>query len=390
MSLHRVLGDEGFRLFFPLAALHLALWPVLWTTVHGGDLPLARAMPAGLWHAQEMLIGGFGAALLGFITTAVPEWTDTRPVRHTRLFVLAGLWGGARIAGLLGADALTPVAALLDAAWLTALLVHLLAVSCYRRTTRLLAFAGWIAALLTAALIIRYAFWTSDAALAQTMTRVGTLLWCGILGLALARITVPVTNLVLDPSEQNSPYRPHPGRLNLGPGLAAVAIAGELSALSPAVSGFLWVAAGAAFMDRASEAFVGREMLRAEILSPAGSSILAGAGLMLIGAARLGLPFPEATGLHVITMGGLGLGVMAVFSIAGLMHADRTLPLGRLAKTAMAVLLIGLMLRLAPDLGWLTPPGPAHGLASLIWASAFLIWLKAYWPLLSDPASIGS
>jgi hypothetical protein len=65
VPLHRILGDEGFRLFFPLAALHLALWPVLWSFVHGLGLPFARTIPPGLWHAQEMLIGGFGAALIG-------------------------------------------------------------------------------------------------------------------------------------------------------------------------------------------------------------------------------------------------------------------------------------------------------------------------------------
>lgn len=390
MSLRRVLGDEGFRVFFPLAALHLAIWPVLWTLVHGLDLPLARTMPAGLWHAQEMLIGGLGAALLGFMTTAVPEWTDTRRLQHGSLFGLAGLWGGARLVGLFGADVLTPLAALLDGAWLCALVVYLLTVSWRNRTTRLLAFAGWIAALLLSALALRLAFWISDVALAQTITRVITLCWCGLLGLAIARITVPVSNLVLDPTERTSPYRPHPGRLNLGAGLAAIAIAGELLGLSPAVSGFLWIAAGAAFMDRVAEAFVGREMWRAEILSLAGSSALTGAGLMLVGASRLGLPIAEMTGLHVVTMGGLGLGVLSVLCIAGLMHTGHTLPFGRLAKTALAVLVIGLVLRVAPDLGWYTPPGPVHGMASLIWASAFLIWLKAYGPLIADQTTIGA
>lgn len=390
LPLHRVLGDEGFRLFFPLAALQLAVWPVLWTLVHGLDLPLARTMPPSLWHAQEMLVGGFGAALLGFITTAVPEWTDTPRLQHGRLFALAGLWGGARLVGLVGVDALTPLAAVLDAAWLAGLIAYALAVSWRKRTTRILAFAGWIVALLAAAVALRVAFWTGDVAFAQVMTRVLTLVWCGLLGLALARITVPVTNLVLDPSEHTSPFRPHPGRLNLAAGLAAIAIAGELAGLSPAVSGFLWIAAGAAFMDRVAEAFVGREWVRAEILSLAGSSALAGLGLMLVGTARLGGPVPESTALHIVTMGGLGLGIIAVLCIAGLIHAGKTLPIGRAARLAMAVLVAGVVLRVGPDLGWFALPGPAHGLASAVWAAALLIWLKAYWPLLADPATLGA
>jgi uncharacterized protein involved in response to NO len=389
VPLSRVLGDEGFRLFFPLAALHLALWPVLWTLVHGLALPFAGKMTPGLWHAQEMLIGGFGAALLGFMTTAVPEWTDTPRLQHGRLFALAALWGGARLAGLGGLDALTPAAALLDALWMAALIAHVLHASWLKRTTRLLAFAGWILALALAALALRFAFLAGDAAAAADITRVLTLIWCGLLGLALTRITVPVTNLVLDPSEQTSPFRPHPGRLNLGAGLAAIAIMGEVAGLSPAVSGFLWIAAGAAFLDRVAEAFVGREMLRAEILALAGASGLTGAGLLLVGAARLGLGVPETTALHVVVMGGLGLGVLAVFCIAGLMHTGRTLPFGGAAKLALLCLPAGMALRVLPDLGLLALPGPAHGAASLVWAAAFLIWLKAYWPAIADAATTG-
>ncbi len=72
-------GDEGFRLFFPLSALYAALFPVLWVLAWGFDLPLATTVPPSIWHAHETLIGAFGAALIGFMTTAVPEWTDTEP-----------------------------------------------------------------------------------------------------------------------------------------------------------------------------------------------------------------------------------------------------------------------------------------------------------------------
>src|SRR5690606_23546713 len=88
-----VLTDEGLRLFFPLAALYAAFWPFLWVIVLGFDLPLARHVPPTLWHPHEMLIGAYGAALLGFVTTAVPEWTDTPRPQKNFLLALACLWG---------------------------------------------------------------------------------------------------------------------------------------------------------------------------------------------------------------------------------------------------------------------------------------------------------
>ncbi|MBP2229496.1 uncharacterized protein involved in response to NO [Azospirillum agricola] len=385
-GLARILGDEGLRLFFPLAALHAALWPLLWAVVNGFDLPFATAIPPGLWHAHEMILGSFGAALIGFITTAVPEWTDSRRLRGRALYALAGLWATGRVVGLFGADALAWVAAIADTAWLVALPLYVAAVSWRKRSTRQLGVLFWLGSLAAAGSAANIGMALGDADMARTWLHAAGLVFLGLLGLVLARVTVPVTNLVLDPSEASSPYRPHPGRLNLAPGLVAVAVAGDLAGLSPAVSAYLTIAAGAAFLDRVAEAFVGREILRAEILALAGSSLLAGSGLLLVGAARLGAPFPETPALHLALMGGLGLGVLAVFAIAGLFHTGRTLPVPAAARHAFLMLVAAALLRVLPDLGILPPsPGPPHALAALLWAGAFLLWLKAYWPFLSTP-----
>ncbi len=199
---------------------------------------------------------------------------------------------------------------------------------------------------------------------------------------ARGAITVPVTNLVLDPSERTSPYRPHPGRQNLAPGLVLLAMAGDVAGLSPAVSAYLLLAAGAAFMDRVAEAFIGRAALRAEILMLAGSSLLAGVGLMMVGAARLDAPWSEVSGLHVALMGGLGLGVMAVFCIAGLLHSGRSLSVPGLARLGAVIMVLSVALRVLPDLG-VDLPGPLHSVAALTWGAGLLLWLWAYWPFLS-------
>lgn len=389
LPLSAILGDEGFRLFFPLGAVYAAIWPLQWVLVFGLDLPLARTTPPGLWHAHEMIFGAFGAALIGFITTAIPEWTDTPKLQGRKLFALAGLWGAGRLVGFLGADALGLLGALADAAWLAALVAYVARVSWVKRTDRLVAFLFWLSALLAAQLAVQYAFLTEDVVLAQSMLHYAGFVFVGLLGLALARVSVPVTNQVLDPSEATSPFRPHPGRLHLAPGLVAVAVAGGLAGLSLEVTGFLMIAAGAAFMDRVGEAFIGREALRAEILALSGSSAFAGIGLILVGAARLGAPFGEVAGMHAAFMGGLGLGVLAVFSIAGLLHAGRPLGLSRATKAAFLCATAAVLLRVLPDLGLMPHlPGPPYAAASLLWAAAFLLWLYAYWPVLRDPATL--
>lgn len=389
-GLTTVLGDEGFRLFFPLSALYTALWPVMWAVALGFDLPLATATPPALWHANEMLVGAFGAALIGFLTTAVPEWTDTPRLRGRALFALAALWGGARVVGVFGWDGAGVLGALLELGWLAALVAYLLRVSWRQRTERLAAFVFWLLALTAAVGWMRWSFASGAVVDAQTAARLVALAYLGLLGVALARITPPVTNLVLDPSEATSPFRPHPGRRNLAPGLVVVAMAGELAPLSPQVLGYLYIAAGAAFMDRVADGFVGRAFFRAELLMLAGAAAFAGLGLLLLGAVGLGAPWGPAAGLHTALMGGLGLGVFAVFCIAGRLHTGAPLGLSRSVRLA-AVLLVGAVaLRVLPEFGLLAGATAAAAWASALWAAAFLIWLVAYWPALGNPATCGA
>lgn len=52
---------------------------------------------------------------------------------------------------------------------------------------------------------------------------------------------------------------------------------------------------------------------------------------------------------------------------------------------------VAVILRTLPPLGLLPwPPGPTHLGAALAWAAAFLLWLRAYWPVLSAPNLPGS
>jgi uncharacterized protein involved in response to NO len=81
--------------------------------------------------------------------------------------------------------------------------------------------------------------------------------------------------------------------------------------------------------------------------------------------------------------------VLAVFSIAGLLHTGQKLVFPRGAKLAFLCAAAAVLLRALPDLGLMPqPPGPPYAVASLLWAAAFLSWLRSYWPLLRDPATL--
>ena len=78
-------------------------------------------------------------------------------------------------------------------------------------------------------------------------------------------------------------------------------------------------------------------------------------------------------------MGGLGLGVLAVYSIAGLLHSGRSLGLPRVARAAALLIVAALCLRvdLQTILGAAISP-QSLPLSSGLWAAGILIWLACF------------
>jgi len=113
----------GFRPFFLLAGLDACAAVALWLCVLAGLLPPPTWLTPSLWHAHEMLFGLVGAAIAGFLLTAVPNWTGAPPVRGPALAALAALWLAGRAAMALAGSLPAAVVAAVDAAFLPALAV---------------------------------------------------------------------------------------------------------------------------------------------------------------------------------------------------------------------------------------------------------------------------
>ncbi|PYB72593.1 short-chain dehydrogenase [Rhizobium wuzhouense] len=388
-DLARAMSTEGLRLMFPLAALHAALWPFLWVVVWSLDLPFAVSSLPRHWHAQEMLVGSFGGALLGFLTSALPEWTDTQRLSGRPLFLAAGLWAGARLLGFFAVENGWLLGLVFDQAWMLFLLTYALRLSWIKKSTGLLGFILFVTTFAAAAALLRIAMALEAYDLSDRAIRILGLSLLGLLGLALARITVPVTNLILDPTEKTSPYRPHPGRVHLSAGLTMLVIVAEAATLSDAVRGYLMLAAGAAFLDRVAEGFVGREGFSFELGGLWLSSALAGTGLLVCGLSLIDLPLPWLGGLHLALMGGLGLGVLQVLSIAGLLHTGQPLRFSKTTRMAIQLLVLSVLLRVLPEFApSLSLPFGAYGLTSALYSLSFLLWAKAYIPLLWSPETV--
>ncbi|WEX08569.1 NnrS family protein [Chelativorans sp. AA-79] len=110
----------GFRPFF----LGASVWAILslapWIGVGIGWV-FAEGYGPVAWHVHETLFGFCGAAVAGFLLTAIPNWTGRPPLTGIRLAALFALWCAGR-AAVLALYAFGPLAvAAVDGAFLPVL-----------------------------------------------------------------------------------------------------------------------------------------------------------------------------------------------------------------------------------------------------------------------------
>lgn len=91
----------GFRPFFFAAGLSGAVLMLLWTLFLGQGWWSIHYYPPTAWHGHEMLFGYSVAVVVGFLLTAVRNWTQIETVKNGWLAALAGLWLAGRIAPFL-------------------------------------------------------------------------------------------------------------------------------------------------------------------------------------------------------------------------------------------------------------------------------------------------
>lgn len=382
------LAAYGFRPFFLLTALYAAGLAPIWATGLAHGL-FTESGDAAAWHGHEMLFGVTGAAMAGFLLTAVPSWTATPPLIGRRLLALVGIWLLGRLGMILSLAGILPswLAALIDLPFLP--LVTLAVAPALLRGGQ---GRHGVFALLLAGLFIAQALSHLGSLGLTTINgrHLATALFTVAILAAFKRISMVVIPLALEETADTRRHRPHPVRADLAAWLIALWAAGEVWAPGHPVVGWLALAAGAAALDHLGELHVGRILRRPYVAVFYAALSWIALGLIGIGVADLGGPLDESTARHAMMAGGIGSAMLAVLSIAGLRHTGRQLMLPRRASAAFVLVSVGTTLRVAVPI--LTPEAldwAGHGLAALLWSGGFALWLSAYGPYLLAPRADG-
>ncbi len=379
---------NGFRPAFLAAGLAALLLVPAWIAVLVFGAPLGSSWPPTLWHAHEMLFGFVGAAISGFLLTAVPSWTGRRGFAGPPLVILLALWLCARV--LIASSAAWPAAvvSVVDIAFLLVLagLVARPLLRARNRNTPLLL------VLLLLALCNGVFHWSlahHDPVTASHALRVGIDIALVLVTVIGGRIVPAFTANALRATGREVRLRAWPG---VGGAAVAVMVAVALTDLFRPDGRAAGILAGVAAAIQAARLLQWRSaaVLRYPILwvLHLGYAWLP-LGLALRCVAQLGGLAASAFWLHALTVGALGTMILGVMTRVALGHTGRPLVVDPLITVAYVLLLAAGLVRVF-GLAVLGVDYSTVIVASAgLWTCAFALYLYVYVPILWSPRADG-
>lgn len=370
----------GFRPFFLVGALTMALGVLAWLAMlNGAWLPPSAFSPRD-WHVHTLLFGALMAIVAGFALTASSHWTGRPPVAGRTLLLLFTLWIAGRIAVTVSAEIGALPAALIDLAFPATLVGVFAREVVSARSLRNLP----IVAMVGAFGIADAAFhWEAAATgLAANASRAGVAILL-MLVIAIGGRIIPIfTRNWL--AARDLPPPTQFGRFDAFV-LAASAIALAIWAAAPESAAIALLVAGALNAAR-----LARWRGLATRPEPLLAILHLGYATVPLGFVALGWALLDPTTLdpttaqHVWLTGTFGCMTLAVMTRASRGHSGRRLAADRFDVTLYALVLLGTTARVAApfaDDGWQVALDIAGGL----WIAAFLGFALRYAPILLGP-----
>lgn len=370
------LWNLGFRPFYLLASAFAALSIGLWLAQYAGLMPFAY-LPGTAWHGHEMLFGYTLAVIVGFLFTAVRNWTGQPTPSGALLMALALLWLAGRVL------VLSPygiAAAIVSAAFPVAAAIAIavpLARSANRRNY-------FFVALLTL---------MGVADLVLSLTLQGVLAWPARLGLQAGMDVVLFVMAVMGgrviPMFTNNGVpganaRRHPAleKLALGATLALLAcdllpVPGTLVALV-ALACALAHGARLALWDT-------RHTLGTPIvwILHAGYAWIV-VHLLLRAAAGFGW-IAEPLAIHALTIGAIGGLTIGMMTRTARGHSGRPLVADRWEVACYVLVQLAAVARVLVPLAHADAYLASVVVSGVLWSAAFALYFVRYWPILTRP-----
>jgi uncharacterized protein involved in response to NO len=369
----------GFRPFFFGAATWGLIAIALWLCSLADALVLPTGFDPVAWHRHEMLFGLVGAAVCGFVLTAIPNWTGRLPIAGRPLLSLFGMWAAARLAVLFSAEIGFWPAAILDVGLFVALAL-MAAREVLASKNRNLPIVGLV-------LLFGLADGADYAGAAGIIPP--DLGWRGAIALIIIMISI-IGGRIIPSFTRNwmakqgiktgLPTQPQSLDL-LVIASTAIALLFWLAVPYHRLTGWMLVLAAAAQALRISRWGGARTFSDPLVAVLHAGYVWIPAGLLLLGLSAAGFDIPRSAGIHALTAGAMSTMILAVMSRASLGHTGRDLIASPLTVASYACVSVGALLRVAASLG-VGDYSLMLDLAGTFWGLALLLFVIVYAPIL--------
>ncbi len=372
----------GFRPFFFGAATWAVVAIALWLCVLAGTISLPTRFEGVAWHRHEMLFGFVGAAVAGFLLTAIPNWTGRLPIAGKPLLLLFGLWAAARLSVALSSLIGIWPAAILDVGLFLSLAL-LAAREVIASKNRNLPVVGLV-----------LVFGLADAAdyLETAGMNLGGIGWrCAIallvtmISLIGGRIIPSFTRNWMAKRKMTSGLPTQPQSLDLLViASTAIALVFWIGFRGHHLTGLMLILAAAGQAMRLSRWGGFRTASDPLVFVLHLGYLWVPIGLLLLGLTIAGVDIPETAGVHALTAGAMATMILAVMTRASLGHTARKLKASPLTVAGYAMVTIGAVLRVVASLG-IGPYPLMLDIAAAFWGGGLLLFLIVYRPILWSP-----
>lgn len=368
----------GFRPFFLLASIWAGLEVLAWLPIFYGRLSLPMTFSPRDWHVHELLFGYVPAVVVGFLLTAIPNWTGRLPLQGTPLAGLVTVWIAGRFAVTFSADIGWVGAAAVDCAFLVLMVAAVgreIAAGKNWRNLKIVILLG-----LLAAGNLAFHVEAHFEGIALYATRIGIM--------AILMLIMVVGGRIIPSFTRNWLMRRESGRLP-APfdrfDLACIVLSGATLALwtlepEGMATGAALMTAGVLNLVRLYRWAGGRTFSDRLVLILHVGYAFVPLGFLLSGLAAFEIVAPSA-GIHAWTAGAIGTMTLAVMSRASLGHTGHPLVASPALQALYAAAATAAVARIcaALDPEW---SGPLLYLAATAWAAAFIGFAALYAPLL--------
>lgn len=381
--------SDGFRPFFPLAALSALGYILYWGLSLSGLIEGAERLDPFLLHRYDMIFGYLTAAMVGFLATAVPAWSNTRNVAGWELFGLSLVWMAGRLAfWLLG---IVP-------AWLVFGLHFLfLGLAAFRLlpplwTARMRHLVWPVLLLVLAQIISAVGFMREEEIVIGALSigfETGLALAEGAFAImvltALAAISTAIVNMALKEARDDGvKFIPRPPIRRVAFLCISFYTLARVTDASDALQGWLAIASACAVLNILQDWHIrgALSMLYSRCLY--GIYWLLAIGLAMQGGGLLEILSQEAflAGRHMLFIGGFSFPTLLVLIIAGSRHSGHSLEPRLFFSLALIFMLVACLFRaimplVVPWIDWMMWAWLSFALSFVCYLIQFLPWAFA-------------